>query len=343
MKDEPWFHSIFEEGLTTEEAYKRLGTISIPSYLLTLEEFIARYNNPKSESISQVSKAYGEYQTKISHLIALILVNKRLDDMDFFKEEMDFFKNLTGRYFKVIEHGSVNEKKSEKYFEEQLREYGKGAISQYVIVQLISAIEVYFQRAFEEIFNDDRFISCYLKQENPHNYYMKKFFLNNGILEKFQKEYFLNNNKEEGMNFGSTVMKGKGISFQKKENIKLFLDIFFKTQKEEKSDFFNIMINNLNKDNKANNLELKKYWDAFEDIANARHSIIHSNGINKEIQDKLYDKLGFFILDITNIQYHILPSYTNIISLVDKRLFTYFRNEFDSKTTCIEPLTIDME
>ena len=309
------------------------------SYLLTLDEFVSSY---KPELSHICSGAYEEYMLKINHLLALILVNKRLDTMEFTEHEMDYFKDVTGRYFTVEIAGKTNEEKSKAYFKEKLRDYGKQALSRYVIVQLISAVEVYFKRAFEEIFNDDIFLQCYLKDENPHSLYMKKFFVENGILEEFQKQYFLHGNKIESMGLGTIIisLKEKGISFQRKENIKSLLDIFFKSKNNERGDFLEIMIKRIGNSGEVEPKELRKYWDAFKGIADIRHDIIHGNGRTEELQDKLYKKLGFFILDINNIEQFILPAYIELVSLVDKRLFTYSAvpKDFDSRFICIESL-----
>jgi len=213
----------------------------VPAYYLTTKEK-RRTSKPEMPAgvymLSDSMQIYHRNQQKIK---MLLLLSDHIPDIKFSQKEKASFAEAGRIYYRHLDL---------KRYDMNL--FGKNILLEQAIVTIISNLETYYSSIFRKIMDDWRFLEKMVSNSKNIDQFLRK----TGLANELHLEFFLNGQKYNGMKFGSYVLdKGskRRVSFQRKESIQKFLNIFPDVKRQIPNGF----------------------WAEFTLFAKERHNIVH--------------------------------------------------------------------
>lgn len=166
-----------------------------------------------------------------------------------------------------------------------MRKYSSEILKEQSIIAGVSNWEGYFSDICETILNDDKFIKNIYKNKEK----LRKFLTRFKLMQDFNTEILLNENKTDGLRFGTYVRKSKKINVQEIDDLKGILRLF------------EIKLPQIDENS----------WTDITQFIKDRHEIVHNPNNQNIINNYSKDKIE-----------RIIKNMSNIISTVDEALLT---------------------
>jgi len=153
-----------------------------------------------------------------------------------------------------------------------MKKYSSEILKEQSIIAGVSNWEGYFSDICEQILNDDKFIQKIYKEKEK----LRKFLTQFKLMQDFNIEVLLNENKIDGIRFGSYLKRAK---IQNKDDLKAIFQLFEIELSEED----------------------KNNWTEITQLIRDRHEIVHNPNNQNIIDNYEKDKIERIIKNMSKI------------------------------------------
>lgn len=162
-----------------------------------------------------------------------------------------------------------------------MKEYSIEILKEQSIIAAVSNWEGYFSDICEIILNDDNFIQKIYKDKDKQQ--LRTFLNHFNLMQVFNNEVLLNENKTDGLKFGSYLRKNKKINFQNIDDLKAINQILYEIK---------FQIDDIG-------------WKEIIQLIQDRHKIVHNPNSQKIVDNYSKDKIERIIMNMSKIIDHV--------------------------------------
>jgi len=183
------------------------------------------FSNPKSPAILfKHTKEKYSYNNNAKKIAMLLILSELVKRIEFKKEDKQLFEDIGHTFYANI-----------KLKLGDMKIIGKKVLLEQAIIALVSNWETYFSCIVKKIFDDDEFISRKIRNRSKLRKFLKKF----NLFQDYQELVILNQNKFNGLNFGTYIIENRKINFQNLQHTKILFNLLLDIDLVNKSNSWN--------------------------------------------------------------------------------------------------------
>ncbi len=236
--------------------------------------YILFYGKDEVESLSRGAWSYKGWtrqegaSERICTIGALRLISNMVERIDITSEDQDYFYNVTRV---EVRKGSLTEDKLKVIEDRRMKFYIKYSSYRATIVLSISFWEYSLKELFKLVFGDPKFFTIMRLNPTPFIEYMKRIKMKSSDQQRIMATMLLN----DFQSFNKILFSRGVISFQQTDVLENMLSIMFPIANRgaEVDPMKGIPIT------PAPTEEWQNKWKQLKILFQARHSIIHNDGI----------------------------------------------------------------